>query len=205
MNYRSQNDRGIYPIEKVIFNRERNVFICPEGKELKYHGIHKRSRQHAYRARLKDCALCSQRGACTRDSARSVSYHIYEESIQRVRGLNKTKHYRISQQMRKRIEELFGEAKEFMGLRRAKFRGAKFVNEQVLMTAVAQNIKRMVKILSRGGGSKEAVAAHNLMTFSVVKGLFKSVTCLFQTNKRMLSRTRACFEMSWFFNSLDFI
>jgi len=39
--------------------------------------------------------------------------------------------------MRKRIEELFGEAKEWMGLRRAKFQRRKFIREQVLMTAIA--------------------------------------------------------------------
>ena len=72
--------------------------------------------------------------------------------------LNKTKEYRISQRKRKLIEELFGEAKEYMGLRVAKFRRMKFVKEQVLMTATAQNIKRMVKVLSRRGPLKEAMA-----------------------------------------------
>ena len=61
--------------------------------------------------------------------------------------------------MRKKIEELFGEAKEWMGLRRAKFRRWKFVGEQVLMTATAQNIKRMVKLLSRRGPKTEALEA----------------------------------------------
>jgi hypothetical protein len=51
--------------------------------------------------------------------------------------------------MRKRIEELFGEAKELMGFRRAKFRYHRFVREQVLMTAAVQNMKRMVRLLSR--------------------------------------------------------
>ncbi len=60
--------------------------------------------------------------------------------------------------MRKRIEELFGEAKEFMGLRRAKFRRLKFVKEQVLMTAAVQNIKRLVKHLSKQGPKKEVKA-----------------------------------------------
>jgi hypothetical protein len=61
--------------------------------------------------------------------------------------------------MRKRIEELFGEAKEFMGLRQAKFRRTKFVKEQVLMTAAAQNIKRMVKMLFRRGPERGAISA----------------------------------------------
>jgi hypothetical protein len=44
----------------------------------------------------------------------------------KARELNETKEYRLSQRMRKHIEELFGEAKEFMGLCRAKFRMIKF-------------------------------------------------------------------------------
>jgi hypothetical protein len=58
--------------------------------------------------------------------------------------------------MRKRVEELFGEAKECMGLRRMKFRRALFVREQVLLTAAAQNIKRMVRLLARMGPKRKA-------------------------------------------------
>lgn len=60
--------------------------------------------------------------------------------------------------MRKRVEELFGEAKEFMGLRQMKFRGALYVQEQVLLTATAQNIKRMARLLSRPRPGREACA-----------------------------------------------
>jgi len=116
-----------------------------------------------YRARKKDCAVCPRKAECTRDTARSVSYHIHEDSIQQARQFNQTRAYRISQRMRKRIEELFGEAKELMGLRRAKFRRLKFLREQVLMTATAQNIKRMVKLLSRRGPKTEALEARGLL------------------------------------------
>jgi len=37
-DYRSRNDKGIYPIAKFKFYNDRNVFICPEEKELKYWG-----------------------------------------------------------------------------------------------------------------------------------------------------------------------
>ena len=80
---------------------------------------------------------------------RSLSYHIYESSIEIARRLSQTRGYRISQRMRKRVEELFGEAKECMGMRRMRFRGALFVREQVLLTATATNIKRMVRLLSQ--------------------------------------------------------
>ena len=202
MDYRSQNDKGIYPIERFTFDKERNVFICPEGKELRYWGIHKHSRQHVYRAKRKSCTFCPQKALCTRDSARSVSFHIYEDSIKKARELNKTKGYKISQHMRKRIEELFGEAKEFMGLRRAKFRGAQFFREQVLMTATAQNIKRMVKLLSRGGDQKEAIATSYPMVFSFIGGLFKLLTWWIQKIGGIPSGRKDRFVTTWFFNSL---
>jgi transposase len=177
MDSRSQNDRGIYSIEQFSFDPGENQFLCPEGKALRYWGIHKPSKQHVYRASTKDCKVCLRKAECTRDRARSLSYHIYEESINQARQINQTRAYRISQRMRKRIEELFGEAKEWMGLRRAKFRRRKFIREQVLMTATAQNIKRMVKLLSKGGYTKQVQVFQQLgesflsKTFSKLFGL----------------------------------
>jgi transposase len=155
-DYRSKNDKGIYPIDAFSFDETNNCFFCPEGHALSYRGVHTHSRQHVYRARMRDCQACKRKELCTRDRARSLSYHIYEAAIEKARQLTTTSAYRISQRMRKRIEELFGEAKDCMGLRRAKFRLQCFVREQVLMTATAQNIKRMVKLLSLRGPRREA-------------------------------------------------
>ncbi|MHB8881308.1 MAG: IS1182 family transposase [Thermodesulfovibrionales bacterium] len=164
IDYRSQNERGIYPLTMFTFDQGRKGFICPEGNFLKYWGYHKHSRQNVYRASTKDCSECSKKKECTRDRARSVSMHIHEASMQKARALNKTLAYRLSQRMRKKIEELFGEAKELMGFREAKFRGRRHVREQVLMTASAQNIKRLVKLLRRRGPEKAVVAAKLLLS-----------------------------------------
>ena len=133
--------------------------ICPAGKELSYWSIHKQSRQRVHRARTRDCGVCPRKKECTRDRARSIGHHIYETSIEKARQLNKTKEYRISRRMRKRIEELFGEAKELMRMGQAKFRRRCFVREQVLMTAAAQNIKRMLRMLLRKAPERAAAAA----------------------------------------------
>jgi transposase len=158
MDNRGRNENGIYPIEQFHYDAEKDQFICPQGKGLRYWGIHKHSRQHVYRASPSDCRQCPVKQQCTRSTYRSLSYHIYESDLAEARKLTKTCGYRISQIMRKRVEELFGEAKECMGLRRMKFRGVLFVREQVLLTAMAQNIKRMVRLLSRMGPKKKAEA-----------------------------------------------
>jgi transposase len=149
MDSRSRNAKGIYPIEQFHYDQNNDEFRCPQGKTLSYWRLHWQSKQHVYRANAKDCQSCPVKEQCTRSTYRSLSYHIYESSIERARQLTKTRGYRISQRMRKRVEELFGEAKECMGLRRMKFRGTVFVREQVLLTAAAQNIKRLARILSR--------------------------------------------------------
>ena len=54
--------------------------------------------------------------------------------------------YTISQRLRKQIEELFGEGKDLMGLRRMRLRTLDRVQEQPLLTALAQNLKRLVRL-----------------------------------------------------------
>ena len=163
-----RTEKGIYPFEQFHYDADKDQFICPQGKGLRYWGIHKHSRQHVYRASSSDCRQCPVKEQCTRATYRSLSYHIYESAIDKARQLTKTRGYRISQIMRKRVEELFGEAKECMGLRRMKFRGALFVQEQVLLTAMAQNVKRMVRLLSRIGPTikSRAMAAYPTEIFS---------------------------------------
>jgi len=193
LDYQRHNHKGIYGREEFKYDKIRDIFICPEGKELRYWGIHRRSRQHVYRARTKDCKICQKKEDCTKDKARSVGYHIYEASINKARQLNKTKEYRISQRMRKRIEELFGEAKEFMGMRKAKFRMLKFVKEQILMTAAAQNIKRMVKLLTKMRPEGAALAVQRSAELFFLGGLFEILILSFQNINRRQLRHKNCF------------
>jgi transposase len=62
----------------------------------------------------------------------------------RVRG----EPYRLSQRCRKKIEELFGEAKDWHGLRRFRRRGRLRVHQEVVMIGWALNLKRLAKLLA---------------------------------------------------------
>lgn len=63
--------------------------------------------------------------------------------------LSKTRGYKISYKLRHRIEHLFGEAKQSHGLGKARYRGLAKMNEQATLTAIAQNLKRLVKFLNK--------------------------------------------------------
>ncbi len=162
---RKINEKGIFPIEQFRFDRQNNSFICPNGKMLKYHGRH--YNQFVYRAELKECKVCPYKQECTKDRARSLSISIYEYDIQRVRKLAKTKAYRISIKKRKTIESLLGETKEQMGLRMCKFRRRWNVEEQFLLTATIQNIKRMVNLLNKKPKKADTVAKEKQDTLPI--------------------------------------
>ena len=72
-----------------------------------------------------------------------------ETARQRARGLVHTPEFAKAQRERKKVEVLFEELKNQIGLRRLRLRRLKFVREQFFLAAAAQNIKRLVRFLSQ--------------------------------------------------------
>jgi hypothetical protein len=54
-----------------------------------------------------------------------------------------------AQRERRKVEALFAELKNQIGLRRLRLRRLKFVREQFFLAAAAQNLKRLVRFLSQ--------------------------------------------------------
>jgi transposase len=138
---------GIYPKEEFTLGKENDELICPAGKRLWRRTTHKRNRQIEYVSSKADCKGCDRKSLCTRAPCRVVHRHLDKDFLDYAAELRGTDGYRISQRCRKKVEMLFGEAKEFMGLRRARRRGYTNVMEQCLITATVQNIKRIVYAL----------------------------------------------------------
>ena len=62
---------------------------------------------------------------------------------------SKTPDFSIALRARKKVEALFAELKNQIGLRRLRLRRMKFVREQFFLAAAAQNLKRLVRFLAR--------------------------------------------------------
>jgi Transposase DDE domain len=60
-----------------------------------------------------------------------------------------TPEFSTAQRQRKKVEVLFAELKNQIGLRRLRLRRIKFVREQFFLAAAEQNVKRLVRFLSR--------------------------------------------------------
>jgi len=138
----------LYGIEKFTYVPEENYYICPEGKPLKYVGINKRNHTHLYYSTVKRCRDCAQKSRCTRAKFRSLAIHTCEPARQRAYALAKTREFAISQRARRKVEALFAELKNQIGLRRLRLRRMRFVREQFYLAATVQNLKRLVRFLS---------------------------------------------------------
>ena len=86
---------------------------------------------------------------CTSAAFRGLIIHQNEPARQRARELVNTPEFAKAQRQRKKVEALFAELKNQIGLRRLRLRRLRFVREQFFLAAVAQNIKRLVRFLSQ--------------------------------------------------------
>jgi hypothetical protein len=78
-----------------------------------------------------------------------LAIHMREPARQHARDLANTPGLVNAHRQRKKVEALFSELNNQIGLRRLRLRRLKFVREPFLLAAAAQNIKRLVR-LSRG-------------------------------------------------------
>jgi hypothetical protein len=114
-----------------------------------------------YAAKASVCNACPLKSECTKSPrGRWVSRGLEEEYLQRIRAYRDTEPYRRA--LRKRavwVEPLFGEAKEWHGMRRFRLRRLQKVNAEALVIASGQNVKRLLAFGTRGPKRPAQVAA----------------------------------------------
>src|SRR5438309_421348 len=139
----------LYGPDRFTYLPESNSYRCPAGQPLNYGGRSARNRTYIYIGTRKRCGACSQKAQCTTGQYKYLAIHIHEPARQRARDLANTPAFAHSQRERRKVEALFAELKNQIGLRRLRLRRMKFVREQFFLAAAAQNIKRLVRFLSQ--------------------------------------------------------
>ena len=148
-----------YSPEQFTYQPESNSYLCPAGQQLNYGGRSARNRTYIYFGTRKRCGPCSQRPQCTSAAFRCLAIHMPEPARQRARELVNTPEFANAQRQRKKVEALFAELKNQIGLRRLRLRRIKFIREQFFLAAAAQNIKRLVRFLSQAPSPTLAATA----------------------------------------------
>src|SRR6201987_2530935 len=135
--------------ERFTYQPEHNRYLCPACKVLKYGCRVYRHHAFNYTGTHKKCGPSSPRPQCPSAALRGLIIHQNEPARQRARELVNTPEFAQAQRQRKKVEALFAELKNQIGLRRLRLRRLRFVREQFFLAAVAQNLKRLVRFLSR--------------------------------------------------------
>ena len=141
-----------YGQSRFVYNPEQDLYRCPQGELLRLYTHSYTERVTKYQANPESCNACPVKSECTPgDHGRVVRRSFDEEFLERVRAYRETEPYRKALRKRKVwVEPLFGEAKEWHGMRRFRLRTLRGVNIEALMIAAGQNIKRLLTFRGRG-------------------------------------------------------
>jgi transposase len=146
---KSARPDGSFSRVDFTFNRERNIYVCPGGAELTSTGNIDQGHIVYYRASKNDCSQCSLKPRCTTAVARKVTRDLNEDVRDCVRALANTEAFQQSRRERKKVEMRFAHMKRIFKLDRFRLRGLSGVKDEVLLTATAQNLRRIAKLLCR--------------------------------------------------------
>jgi transposase len=146
---KSARPDGSFSRADFVFDRERNIYLCPGGAALTSTGTVDQGHIVYYRANKNDCSSCALKPKCTTAIVRKVTRDIDEDVRDRVRALANTEAFAQSRRERKKIEMRFAHMKRILRLDRLRLRGLSGARDEVLLTATAQNLRRLVKFLCR--------------------------------------------------------
>lgn len=134
-------------IEHFVYDPENDHYTCPQGKILSYYYTRHVLNLRAYRAEAATCNSCALKSQCTTSSkGRLIHRNFREHYSERVRAYHHTAAYEKAMGKRKVwVEPLFGEAKQWHGMRRFRLRRLWRTNCEALLIASGQNLKRLLQ------------------------------------------------------------
>jgi transposase len=153
---KAPRERTTFPSERfalTVLEDGTPVLTCPAGQTS---GPGKASTQKyttLFRFKAKQCGSCPLREQCLEHPAnqkgRTVQKNDYQAEYDKVAEKAKTPEYQETRRLHPRVERKLSEVARHHHCRRARYRGTPKVLVQALLTTIAVNIKRMVKLIVR--------------------------------------------------------
>jgi transposase len=152
IGYRRGTHRdGYFYKRDYRYEEKLDVYICPNGQLLSYRTTN-REGYRQYHSDPDQCRNCPVRQKCTQsgNATKVVTRHVWEASRERMdqHRLNRVGK-RIYKRRKETVERSFADAKQLHGHRYARMRGLARVQQQCLLAATAQNIKKIALLMSR--------------------------------------------------------
>ncbi|MDH5750419.1 MAG: transposase [Rhodospirillales bacterium] len=144
---RSKRKDGTFSRADFTYYPERDVYLCPNGKTLKTTGKVLSDNTLRYLASTHDCGVCPMKARCCPNmSFRRIPRDVNEYARDYARSLAATEPFETSRRERKKVEMLFAHLKRHMGFERLRLRGFSGANDEFLLAATVQNLRRLAKL-----------------------------------------------------------
>ena len=144
------NTKAEYKRDDFAYNQETDDFICPNGEVLTLRCLQRTESGvfREYRADPKVCAQCPSRDKCLAPSqnSRKIQVNIFQHIVDEHHLADGSDEYEAA--IRKRLilsEGTFAAQKAHHNLRRMFRRGLEAAEDHCLLSAIAINLKRLVK------------------------------------------------------------
>jgi IS5 family transposase len=147
---KSKRQDGTFSREQFHYDAATDTYVCPTGKTLTTSGTFVNDGTTLlYRGSTRDCASCPVKARCCPNTpVRKVPRSVYERARDVVRSLAGTEAFEQSRRERKRIEMRFAHLKRILPLGRLRLRGPRGAQDEFVLAAIAQNLRRLAKLVT---------------------------------------------------------
>jgi transposase len=161
LNYALLEARGITPwipvfgqykpeIEGFTYDQETDCFTCPAGKPLpfkRFDSDQDGRLSKRYSASSSDCRRCPHKPTCApKSTKRKITRTAYDAHYRRALARQQSRPGQRMRRLRQRtVEPVFGSLLQHYGMRRVNTRGRSSAHKTMLLTAIAFNLKKLLK------------------------------------------------------------
>jgi transposase len=147
---KSKRKDGTFSREDFRYDESADTYICPAGKTLTTSGtLVNDGITLLYRGVKMDCAPCPMKArCCPKEPVRKIPRSLYERARDVARSLAGTEAFEQSRHDRKRIEMRFAHLKRILRLGRLRLRGPRGAQDEFTLAAIAQNLRRLAKLIT---------------------------------------------------------
>jgi Transposase DDE domain len=148
---RSKRDDGTFSRSDFRYDAANDVYHCPAGKTLTTTGtLVNAGTTLLYLARKHDCDGCKLRAqCCPKVPFRKIPRDQHEAARDIARSFVGTEAFEQSKRERKKIEMRFAHLKRILRLGRLRLRGPRGAQDEFVLAAIAQNLRRLAALVAR--------------------------------------------------------
>lgn len=144
------------------YHKEGDYWECPQGKHVTYKriGYNKGNKQKHYYTKRSDCKGCPIKTTCIgKAHEKKIAITYYMEEYERALARSKTRLGKKMKALRQStVEPVFGTLIEHLGMRKMNTIGIRQANKNMLLAAVAYNLKKYLNFDRKIMGSKAKAA-----------------------------------------------